>query len=178
MPTITGVRCRPFPHPLKQQLLVDVETDDGLIGTGEAWWGIASGPNGDPSAPFAPMVAAIDSLLAPRVVGRDATAIERTWQDLADWAYRYGDGGIITSALAGIDIALWDLAGKRLGVPVAELATIPSPRTPACPRCATLTCSLALAKRAVRTASAPSSSTKSTSSWSDMPAAVSVPTPP
>ncbi|MGD9932822.1 MAG: mandelate racemase/muconate lactonizing enzyme family protein [Dehalococcoidia bacterium] len=121
MPTITGVRCRPFPHSGRQQLLVDVETDDGLTGTGEAWWGIASGPAGDPSASFAPMVASIESLLAPRVLGRDATAIERNWQEVADWAYRYGDGGIITSALAGIDIALWDLAGKRLGVPVAEL---------------------------------------------------------
>lgn len=119
MPKITSVRCRPFAHPRLQQLLVEVTSDDGLTGTGEAWWGIATGETSD--APFRPIQAAIESLFAPRCIGRDAGAIEGLWFDLADWSARYGDGGIAMMALSGIDLALWDLLGNRLGVPVLQL---------------------------------------------------------
>ena len=122
MPKIAAVRCRPFPHRRLPQLLVEVETDDGHRGLGEAWWGI---PSPDPTvaedAGFAPIQAAIEHLLAPRCIGRSAADIEGLWFELSDWAARYGDGGIITMALSGIDLALWDLQGKRLGVPVVEL---------------------------------------------------------
>lgn len=121
MVAITAVRCRPYPDPLLQQLLVEVETADGLVGVGETWWGTASGPSGDSGAGFAPFRSVIESLLAPRTLGRNADEIERTWQELAGWAYRYGDGGIVTCALAGIDLALWDLRARRLGVPVVDL---------------------------------------------------------
>jgi L-alanine-DL-glutamate epimerase-like enolase superfamily enzyme len=122
MPKITAIRCRPFPHRRLPQLLVEVEADDGHRGLGEAWWGI---PSPDPrvaeSAGFAPIQAAIEQLLAPRCTGKSATDIEGLWFELSDWAARYGDGGIITMALSGIDLALWDLHGKRLGVPVVQL---------------------------------------------------------
>ncbi len=122
MPKIAAVHCRPFPHRRLPQLLVEVETDDGHRGLGEAWWGI---PSPDPTvaedAGFAPIEAAIDKLLAPRCIGRSAADIEGLWFELSDWAARYGDGGIITMALSGIDLALWDLQGKRLGVPVVQL---------------------------------------------------------
>lgn len=116
---IAAVRCRPFAHPRLQQLLVEVESDDGLVGTGEAWWGIATGEQTD--AAFRPIQAAIEGLFAPRCIGRDAGAIEGLWFDLADWSARYGDGGIAMMALSGIDLALWDLLGRRLGVPVTQL---------------------------------------------------------
>jgi D-galactarolactone cycloisomerase len=119
MPKITAIRCRPFAHPRLQQLLVEVESDDGLVGTGEAWWGIATGEKSDSA--FRPIQAAIEALFAPRCIGRDAGAIEALWFDLSDWSARYGDGGIATMALSGIDLALWDLLGKRLGVPVVQL---------------------------------------------------------
>jgi len=122
MPKIIAIRCRPFPHRRLPQLLVEVEADDGHRGLGEAWWGI---PSPDPSvsegAGFAPIQAAIEQLLAPRCIGKSAIDIEGRWFELSDWAARYGDGGIITMALAGIDLALWDLHGKRLGIPVAQL---------------------------------------------------------
>jgi L-alanine-DL-glutamate epimerase-like enolase superfamily enzyme len=122
MSKISAIRCRPFPHRRLPQLLVEVETDGGHRGLGEAWWGI---PSPDPAvaenAGFAPIQAAIEHLLAPRSIGKSADDIEGLWFSLSDWAARYGDGGIITMALAGIDLALWDLQGKRLGVPVVQL---------------------------------------------------------
>jgi len=122
MPKIAAIRCRPLPHRSLPQLLVEVETDDGHRGLGEAWWGI---PSPDPAvaenAGFAPIQSAVEQLLAPRCLGKSAADIEGLWFSLSDWAARYGDGGIITMALAGIDLALWDLHGKRLGVPVVQL---------------------------------------------------------
>lgn len=118
MPKISSIRCRAY-HTRLQQLLVEVETDDGLVGVGEAWWGIAGGDN--PGSTFLPIQAAVEHLLAPRCIGRDANAIEGLWFDLADWSARYGDGGIVLMALSGIDLALWDLLGKRLNAPVLQL---------------------------------------------------------
>ncbi len=103
-------------------MLVDVETRSGDIGTGETWWGIASPGSAEPAdAAIRPMQAVVEALLAPRCIGQEADNIEALWSNLADWASRYGDGGIIMMALAGIDLALWDLKSKRLGVPVVQL---------------------------------------------------------
>jgi L-alanine-DL-glutamate epimerase-like enolase superfamily enzyme len=122
MAAITTVRCRPLSQGRMKQLLVDVETSAGHAGTGECWWGIASAEHGEPpDAAFRPMQAAVEALFAPRCIGADADDIEALWFRLADWAARYGDGGIIMMALAGIDLALWDLKAKRLGVPAVQL---------------------------------------------------------
>src|SRR5262249_22622586 len=122
MSKIAAIRCRPFPHRRLPQLLVEVETDDGQRGLGEAWWGIPSPDlNIAEDAGFAPIQVAIDKLLAPRCIGQSAADIEGLWFSLSDWAARYGDGGIIPRALSGIALALGDLQGKRLGVPVVQL---------------------------------------------------------
>jgi L-alanine-DL-glutamate epimerase-like enolase superfamily enzyme len=122
MAAITAVRCRPLSQGRMKQLLVDVETAAGDIGTGETWWGIASTDAAEPAdAPTRPMQATVEALLAPRCIGEDADDIEALWFKLADWAARYGDGGIIMMSLAGIDLALWDLKAKRLGVPAVQL---------------------------------------------------------
>ena len=122
MSKITAIRCQPYPHRRLPQLLVEVETSDGHRGVGEAWWGI---PSPDPAVPenagFAPIQSAIEHLLAPRCIGQSADDIEGLWFSLSDWAARYSDGGIIMMALAGIDLALWDLQGKKLGVGVVQL---------------------------------------------------------
>ena len=52
---------------------------------------------------------------------QDADRVEQLWHELWDFSYRYGDQGILVMALSGLDLALWDLLGKRLGVPVAQL---------------------------------------------------------
>ena len=57
---------------------------------------------------------------APRLIGEDPTPIERHWQIL----YRHGfwrGGVVLNSALSAIDMALWDIQGKALGVPVYRL---------------------------------------------------------
>ena len=130
---IEAIRTRGLDQPQRQQLLVDVITEDGVVGTGEAWWGLSSagqvvsdqaatqGFNHVTHAPYATIQSAIEGILAPRCIGRHAGDIEGLWSDMSDFAARYGDGGIITMALSGIDLALWDGLGKRLGVPVNQL---------------------------------------------------------
>jgi L-alanine-DL-glutamate epimerase-like enolase superfamily enzyme len=99
-------------------VLVHVRDRDGGTGVGEAWWGI---PDGPPGRTASPITAVVDDLLAPRVVGRDAERIEQLWYELWDWGYRYADQGIFAMGLSGLDLALWDLKGKRLGAPVSSL---------------------------------------------------------
>jgi galactonate dehydratase len=92
--------------------LVRVVTDTSLIGWGEA------------QSPVAPEISAatIDTLLGPMIIGKDALAPEHLW-DLMYTAMRVRGhtGGFYLDAIAGIDIAIWDLCGKALGQPVYRL---------------------------------------------------------
>jgi galactonate dehydratase len=58
--------------------------------------------------------------LAPYLVGQDPTRVVHHWQAMYRHAF-YRGGPILTSALSGVEQALWDLAGKALGVPVYQL---------------------------------------------------------
>ncbi len=90
-------------------LFVRVETDDGLVG-----WGEASLEG------HAEAVDGVFASLRDRFIGHDADRIEDMWQV----AYRLGfyrGGPVLMSALSGLDQALWDMKGKRLGVPTWEL---------------------------------------------------------
>jgi L-alanine-DL-glutamate epimerase-like enolase superfamily enzyme len=93
-------------------LLVRIVTDDGLAGWGEA------------HAPPIPRVAQtlISDLFAPQLIGRDPLALDAIWDALyASMRLRGYGSGVMLEALAGVDIALWDLAGKALGQPVYTL---------------------------------------------------------
>jgi D-galactarolactone cycloisomerase len=92
-------------------LLVRVETDAGITGWGEAFG----------HRIFPATRAAIDTLLGPMCVGRDATAIAALADDLQRTLHGVGRGGPTLYALSGIDIALWDIAGKAAGVPLYRL---------------------------------------------------------
>ena len=92
-------------------LLVKVVTDEGLEGWGEvfchdAWPAVA---------------ALIERVLKPLIVGQDALAVEVVWDTLYNWTRDYGQKGLTTAALSGIDIALWDILGKAAGLPVSRL---------------------------------------------------------
>ena len=102
---ITDVRV----FAVAQFVYVKIETDEGLYGLGEA---SLSGRS----------MAVVEALHAikPLLIGRDATRIEFIWQDIFRGTFWRG-GPVLQSALAGIDIALWDLAGKALGVPTYRL---------------------------------------------------------
>jgi len=90
-------------------LFVRVETDDGLIGWGEA---SLEGHNEAVEGAFAS--------LRDRALGTDATRIEDLWQTIYRLGF-YRGGPVLMSALAGLDQALWDIRGKALGVPVWQL---------------------------------------------------------
>lgn len=92
-------------------LLVRVETESGLVGWGEAF--------GHGSIPASR--AALETLVAPWMIGRDAADIAGTMQAAQQAMHLYGRGGPVTYALSGVDIALWDLAGKAAGLPLHRL---------------------------------------------------------
>ncbi|MGD0328868.1 MAG: mandelate racemase/muconate lactonizing enzyme family protein [Nitrososphaeria archaeon] len=88
---------------------VKVSTDEGIIGYGDCTdWGKAL------------TVAEEVKQLGQTVIGEDPNNIEKLWWKMYNQNIR-AIGGIAHKALAGIDIALWDIKGKSLGVPVYEL---------------------------------------------------------
>ena len=96
---------------VSDQLFVSIYTDDGFVGIGETWWGLS----------IKPVQSAIENVLTPQVLGQDSTRIEYLWNKMFHYAYRYGTEGILLCGISGIDLALWDLLGKRLNVSVATL---------------------------------------------------------
>ncbi|MCR0983798.1 mandelate racemase/muconate lactonizing enzyme family protein [Roseomonas populi] len=100
-------RPREFVH----MILVRVETADGLVGWGEAFSHVA----------WEATAAAVTHNIAPVAIGRDATDIEGTIGALRQVFHLFGRTGAIVFALSGLEIALWDLAGKRAGQPVSTL---------------------------------------------------------
>jgi L-alanine-DL-glutamate epimerase-like enolase superfamily enzyme len=92
-------------------LLVRVDTDTGITGWGEAFG----------HRIFPATRAAIDTLLGPMCVGRDAGAVAALNEDLQRVLHGVGRNGATLYALSGIDIALWDIAGKAAGLPLYRL---------------------------------------------------------
>jgi galactonate dehydratase len=90
-------------------LFVRIDTDEGLHGWGE---GSLHGS--------IPAVEAAIHELADTLLGEDPAGVERHWHALQH-AWRWRGGHVHTTAIGALDIALWDLEGKRLGVPVARL---------------------------------------------------------
>src|SRR4051794_12428404 len=90
-------------------LFLRIDTDDGVTGWGEP---VVEGR--------AASVAAAVEEMADLVIGQDPLRIEDHWQVLRRGGFYRGGPGV-SSALAGFDQALWDIAGKYRGVPVHEL---------------------------------------------------------
>lgn len=93
--------------------LVEVITDEGLTGWGEAF---AQGLEPPQIAS-----AVIQSALAPLVKGADPLETEVLWHRMYHATRDYGRKGSVVAGISAIDIALWDLAGQALGVPVHKL---------------------------------------------------------
>lgn len=92
-------------------LLVRVETDTGLVGWGEAFcYGCMDAVR-----------AALHGMIAPIAIGRDAGDIARLSRDLQQMLHLFGRYGITIFALSGLDIALWDIAGKAANLPLHRL---------------------------------------------------------
>ena len=90
-------------------LLVEIETDDGIIGIGEAGVGAGSTRH------------VIGHQLRPMQIGEDPLLIEGLWQKMFARTRQFGRRGIVINAISGIDIALWDIAGKVAKLPVYRL---------------------------------------------------------
>ncbi len=118
---ITGVKTHILHHQLdapfqssfstfraRRHLLVEIETDTGVTG-----WGECLGP--------ADINAAVVSAMAPILIGRPALDIEPIWLSLYNEFRDQGQRGNIHTAISGIDIALWDIAGKHFNAPIHQL---------------------------------------------------------
>jgi len=107
---ITRVSTRIVDAGDRDWVFVRVDTDEaGLFGWGESSLGWHTRA----------VCGAVEDL-APLIVGQDPRAIERLWQTMTRAPYFRG-GAVVTSAIAGIDQALWDIKAKALGVPLFEL---------------------------------------------------------
>jgi L-alanine-DL-glutamate epimerase-like enolase superfamily enzyme len=91
-------------------VLVEVHTDAGIVGVGEVL------------ARFSPKAYAelIETSLKPRLIGQDARNIGALWQSMRR-SLSGRAGGMLIEAIAGVDIALWDIMGKAAGMPIAKL---------------------------------------------------------
>ncbi len=96
--------------PGRNFVIVRIETSTGLVGWGDATL------NGRELA----VVSVINEHLAPLLIDEDPLRIEHLWQSLYIGAYWRG-GPVQNTALAGIDMALWDILGKEAGQPVYQL---------------------------------------------------------
>ena len=96
--------------------LVEVESDSGLVGIGST---------SAPPPVFAAIVEQGPDALKPMLLGRDPRQPLRLWREMFEgWQARRGrggEGGMAVNAMAAIDMALWDLAGKAAGQPLHRM---------------------------------------------------------
>jgi L-alanine-DL-glutamate epimerase-like enolase superfamily enzyme len=107
-----------YPEPnndgkIRSITLARVETEDGLVGWGEAIAGAQETCLG--------VAFMIERRLAPLLMGRDPRDVAGAWQAMRDATFWDGNGGLITFGISALDMALWDLAGKAAGAPLHRL---------------------------------------------------------
>lgn len=106
---ITDIKTYPIWVGQRNQCVVKVETDEGIYGWGE------SGLSGRELA-----VASAVQHYREFLIGRDPMRMGALWQEM--YRSQYFEGGrVLTAAISAIDIALYDIVGKALGVPVYQL---------------------------------------------------------
>src|SRR6478735_11324858 len=101
--------------PGRNFVTLKIETDQGVTGIGDATL------NGRELA----VVAYLQEHVAPCLIGMDPRRIEDIWQYLYRGAY-WRRGPVTMRAIAAVDVALWDIKGKALGVPIYDLLGGPS----------------------------------------------------
>jgi len=98
--------------PSRSVVLARVETDEGISGIGEAAY--FGGP---------PMITKmiIEKELADYLIGEDPLNIERLWETMYQRSIKHGRKGAIIASMSGIDIALWDIKARSVGMPLYRL---------------------------------------------------------
>jgi len=134
MPRITNLTARLFRVPLPEVMsdakhgdhthfelvTVEITTEDGLTGTGYTYTGGKGGRA---------ILAMIIHDLTDWLTGQDAAPVEAI-NEAMQWRLHYvGRGGIASFAISAVDIALWDLRGRRDGLPLWRMAGGASPRS-------------------------------------------------
>lgn len=110
----------PWTDAMPKQIIVAVDTDEGITGLGECF------AYGSPCA----VVSVVEESLAPLLIGENPTEIERLVEKIERSMLLYGRRGLAVFAQSGVEIALWDIAGKARGVPVYDLlGGLYAPRT-------------------------------------------------
>lgn len=98
--------------PARPTLLVQVHTDAGITGLGEA-------------AAYSGALASVESLvlgeLRQAICGQDPFTVERLWQLMATRCQQRGRRGMLMMAISGVDIALWDIIGQAVQTPLYRL---------------------------------------------------------
>ena len=98
-----------FTYSAREAMLVEVRTDDGLVGWGEAY------------GPAALSAAAVEKFFAPMLLGRDPRDVEAIWAFLYARSVDYGQKGVMLAGISAIDIALWDIKARAAGQPLYRL---------------------------------------------------------
>ncbi len=99
---------RPQGHP--NLIFVRVRTDEGLVGTGDTFYGASS------------VEAFVHDFLVPRLLGADPAHIVGHWEGAGPRSIaRWGGLGAELRALSAMDVALWDIKGQALDVPIYQL---------------------------------------------------------
>lgn len=117
---IKAVTAHPLEYPephdfnnLRYITLARIETDDGLVGWGEC------------ISQFPESALAVKTIVergyAPLLKGENPLDVERLWSKLLARVWWYGPQGIAAFGVSAVDMALWDLKGKALGLPVCAL---------------------------------------------------------
>ncbi len=92
--------------------LVEVETDEGVTG-----WGECFGPGNVALA----NKAIVETVIQPLIVGMDPMDRDVIWHKVYNLTRDHGQKGMPLQSLSGVDIALWDIAGKVAGLPISKL---------------------------------------------------------
>ena len=106
----------PEPHDhgaIRHVTLARVESSDGAVGWGEC---ISQFPES-----CLAVKVVIEEGFAPLLKGHDPLEVEARWQQMLDRVWWYGPQGTAAFAVSAVDMALWDLKGKILGLPLANL---------------------------------------------------------
>jgi galactonate dehydratase len=96
----------------REYVFVQVDTDEGITG-----WGEITGTGAMPNRAVAAVVREVGRFLE----GDDPSAIDAVWHKIFRTMTYVGTRGITSCVVSGIDIALWDIRGKALGLPIYEL---------------------------------------------------------
>lgn len=111
------VRChldKPFGfsqwfYDQRNVLIIEVISDTGISGWGECY------------GPADVIQAAAEKFYAPKLLGMDALSTDAIWHHMWRSSLDFARSGVMMSAMSGIDMALWDLKGKSLGLSVSQL---------------------------------------------------------